>query len=622
MRVIRTFISFLLSILIAIFPALGEIINKKDIMEQLEVISVIDTVDFNITLKDSNGNTVYDSQFSDQTTPTPPETVIPASYDAREHGLITSVKNQASTGACWSFAAISAAETSAVKKGFADINSVDYSEAHLTWFGLQSLSDNTADPTYGDGIFCPSPFTDGGNWMRSVFALARWSGTETEENAPFNGFPDLMGNYGEEARYSSVAHLQNSEYISPDDETGIKQSIIDNGSITVSFYYNITFLNPTVNGAAYYQNSVDYTNHTAVIVGWDDNYSKDNFKRTPERDGAWLVKNSWGEHWGNDGYCWISYCAPSLSAFVSYDMESADNYDNIYQYDGFGYKGWAYITGETTMSMANVFTSDSLEALKAVSFHTVQNDVDYTVKIYTDLKDGSNPTEGRLRAEKSGHLDHRGYYTIPLDEAVTIKSGTHYSVVVTLTVPEGYNACIPLEYPEGFDGAHERSYYGEEGQSYFTVGEDYTQWQDTVAEGYNNVCVKAFTDEMKLALKGNSTFRVSLGYLTGVYLNMNTDYIINQFHNENAVYENGFVKLFDSLGNLIDSLEFSFYADIDDDGEVNKDDYELLSLILKAEVYCDDKDVAAGDLDYDGRLTTADLKLLNEYIKKLSGGKK
>ena len=106
---IRTIISFLLSILIAIFPSLSEIINQNDIMEKLEVISVVDTVDFNITLKDRDGNTVYDSQFSDQTTPTPPETVIPESYDARELGLITSVKNQASTGACWSFAAISAA---------------------------------------------------------------------------------------------------------------------------------------------------------------------------------------------------------------------------------------------------------------------------------------------------------------------------------------------------------------------------------------------------------------------------------------------------------------------------------------------------------------------------------
>ncbi|MBQ8783692.1 MAG: hypothetical protein IJZ57_07980 [Clostridia bacterium] len=617
---IRTVISFLLSIIIAIFPPLANIINPHDIEQQLEIISVVDTVDFNIMLKDKDGNTVYDSEFSDQETPTPPDTVIPFSYDAREQGLVTSVKNQASTGACWSFAAISAAESSAVKSGFEDVNTVDYSEAHLTWFGLRSLSDNEADPTCGDGIFSDSPYTDGGNWMRSVFALARWSGAEKEENAPFNGFPEAMGNYGEENRYSSYAHLQNSKYISPDDETGIKQAIIDNGSITVSFYYSQSFLNYSDNGAAYYQKSVTNTNHTAVIVGWDDDFSKDNFKRAPERDGAWLVKNSWGEYWGTDGYCWVSYCDPSLSCFVTYEMESADNYDNIYQYDGFGYKGWAYITGENKMTMANVFTADSLEALKAVSFHTVQNDVDYTVRVFTLLDEDDLPTDGKLSAEKSGHLDHRGYYTVELDEPVPIKAGSRYSVVVSITVPDGYNACIPLEYPEGFDGAHNRSYSAEEGVSYFTVGDDYSQWTDSAQEGYNNVCIKAFTDEMQLALKGKSTFRMSLGYLTGVYLQMSTDYIINQFYNRDAVYENGFVMLYDTLGNLIDSLEISFYGDIDDDGEVNKNDYELLSLILKAEVFYDDKDAAAGDLDFDGTLSTADLKLLEEYIK--SGGKK
>lgn len=579
---------------------------------------MVDTVDFNILLKDKDGNTVYDSQFSDQTTQTPPDIVIPERYDAREQGLVTSVKNQASTGACWAFAALSAAETSAVKNGFADIDTVDYSEAHLTWFGLRSLSDNEDDPTHGDGIFSDSPYTDGGNWMRSLFALARWSGAENEENAPFNGFPEAMGNYGEDARYSSYAHLQNSKYISPDDETGIKQAIIDNGSITTSFYYSQSFLKYSDDGAAYYQKSVTNTNHTAVIVGWDDNFSKDNFKRSPERDGAWLIKNSWGEYWGTDGYVWVSYCDPSLSCFVTYEMESADNYDNIYQYDGFGYKGWAYITGENKMTMANIFTADSLEALKAVSFHTVQNDVDYEVKIYTFLGENDLPTEGRLSAEKSGHLDHRGYYTVELDEPVPIKADSRYSVVVSITVPDGYNACIPLEYPEGFDGAHTRSYSSEEGVSYFTVGDDYSQWTDSSVEGYNNVCIKAFTDEMQLALKGKSTFRMSLGYLTGVHLHMSTEYIINQFYNKDAVYENGFVMLYDTLGNLIDSLEISFYADIDDDGEVNEDDYELLSLILKAEVFYDDKEAAAGDLDFDGTLTTADLKLLEEYVK--SGG--
>lgn len=617
---IRTVLSFLLSILIAIFPSLANIINPRDIVDQLEFISVIDTVDFNITLKDRDGNTVYDSEFSNQTTQTEPDTVIPSAYDSREQGLITSVKNQASTGACWSFAAISAAETSAVKNGFADINTVDYSEAHLTWFGLRSFSENEADPTHGDGIFSPSPYTDGGNWMRSVFALARWSGAQLEENAPFNGFPEAMGNYGEEERYASYAHLQNSKFISSDDETGIKQAILDSGSITASFYYSQSFLNYSDNGAAYYQRSVTNTNHTAVIVGWDDNFSKDNFKYTPERDGAWLVKNTWGEYWGDSGYFWVSYCDTSLSCFVTYDMESTDNYDNIYQYDGFGYKGWAYITGETTMTMANVFTADSLEALKAASFHTVQNDVDYTVSVYTNLDDGDLPTDGRLVATKSGHLDHRGYYTIELDEPVAVRANSKYSVVVSITVPEGYNACIPLEYPEGFDGAHNRSYSSEEGQSYFTVGEDYSQWTDSAAEGYNNVCIKAFTDEMQLSLKGTSSFRMSLGYLTGVYVNMSTDYILNQFYNKDAVYENGFVMLYDTLGNLIDSIEISFYADIDDDGQVDGEDYELLSLMINAEIFYDDKEATAADLNFDEKITDEDLRLLAQYLITLAGG--
>lgn len=616
---LRNIISFILSIIIAIFPNLESVFNTDDIVDDLEYVNMVETGNFNITLKDRNGNTVYDNTFSDQTTETETDITIPAEYDARNDGIVTSVKNQASTGACWAFAAISAAETSALKKGLAD--SADYSEAHLTWFGLRSLSDNEDDPTHGDGIFCDSPYTDGGNWVRSVFALARWSGVQQEENAPFSGFPEAMGNYDESERYTSYAHLQNSQVIPEEDETGIKKAILENGSITVSYYHTPTFLNSSDNGTTYYQNRVTNTNHTVTVIGWNDNFSKDNFRYTPESDGAWLVKNSWGEYWGDGGYFWISYCDTSLSYFVTYDMESADNYDNNYQYDGFGYKGWAYITGETTMSMANVFTADSLEELKAVSFHTVQNDVDYTVSIYSNLDEDGNPTDGKLRTVQTGHLDYRGYFTVELDKPVTIKQGTRYSVVVNITVPEGYNACIPLEYPEGYDGAHERSYHGEEGQSYFTVGEDYSQWTDSVKEGYNNVCIKAFTDELKLTLKGDSLFSMSLGYLTGVRLNMKTDFILNQFHNNDAVYENGFVKLYNELGELLDSIEISFYADINDDGEVDTDDYELLRLMINAEIAYDDKEASAADLNFDQKLTKADLDLFEQYIKQqITGG--
>ena len=61
-------------------------------------------------------------------------------------------------------------------------------------------------------------------------------------------------------------------------------------------------------GGIYHKEKYSGGFHGVLIIGWDDNYSKDNFVyEKPENDGAWLVLNSWGSSWGNNGTGWISY---------------------------------------------------------------------------------------------------------------------------------------------------------------------------------------------------------------------------------------------------------------------------------------------------------------------------
>ena len=77
--------------------------------------------------------------------------------------------------------------------------------------------------------------------------------------------------------------------------------------------------------------------HTISIVGWDDNYSKENFKTPegyiPEEDGAYIVLNSWGADWGYDGYFYISYedqnVESGMSGIASTSFKEAYEIDKI-----------------------------------------------------------------------------------------------------------------------------------------------------------------------------------------------------------------------------------------------------------------------------------------------------
>ncbi len=420
--------------------------------------------------------------------------LLPESYDARDKGYVTAVKNQGSSGNCWSFSAMSALESNSIIQGIGDSNT-DYSEAYHVWFSKRLLAADTSDLTYGDGYNVSNPYLTGGNWHDSVNSLAKWSGIANENDFPFYPYSiSSMGNYDESERYNknSGAVLKSAEVLL--DNNDVKRWISKEGSATAAFHYDKKYF---YNDEAYncYDTNLT-TNHQIVIVGWDDTYSYKNFdpQNQPSASGAWLCKNSWGTAWGNEGYFWVSYMDKSIGNFVGFTSQSSEKYDRNYTYNGAGWN--AIINNAGSASIANVFkTSETEETLYAVSTHLLTPGQKLNISIYTDLSaDYKSPIDGTLALEYTKTVTREGYHTIELPSEVTLNPDSYFSVVTELVNDDGISY-IPAE----VDGASNIAYSSQSGQSFIYLPQYYNSWKDTKNIRFsngavlNNVCVQAFT---------------------------------------------------------------------------------------------------------------------------------
>ncbi|MBE6782507.1 MAG: hypothetical protein E7536_00660 [Ruminococcaceae bacterium] len=433
---------------------------------------------------------------------------IPSKYSSNDLGYVSGVKNQGGANSCWAFAAVASAESNLLRKGLIkngdDLS--DLSEAHLVWFAHKSLTTDVNDPTFGDGANVGSPYYSGGDWHRSIYTLARGSGFTLEKDYPFYPYNSTsMGNYDESKRYESKATLDEAFLIPNESTDEIKKAVMEYGSVSFAALIVMEYFN----GAAYYQDKYVGTNHEMIIVGWDDTYSVNNFRPEckPSKPGAWLVKNSYDTTFGEDGYIWISYEEPSLNKFLVQDVSLKKEEESVYQYDGFGYQAMIGVPEYYDGSVANVFTAEKSEAIESVGFYTAegQDNVTYEISVYKNVtKGGKSPVDGgtKFPVVTSGVAKYSGYHKIKLDQIVPISKGETFSVVVRMTVPEsgGSPIIIPVEGQSKFyDGAYDRYYSSESGQSFFTLAQNGKEldWSEPVlgddAVNYNNVCVKAFT---------------------------------------------------------------------------------------------------------------------------------
>jgi cathepsin L len=200
----------------------------------------------------------------------------PSSIDWRTEGKVTPVKDQGGCGSCWAFSAISSVESRyAISSG------------NLLTLAPQAFVNCVQNPDECGG-------TGGceGATMELAFDLSTSVGVPTEANLPYAGRDQTCGSY-------TVA-VQTTGYtkIAENDANALESALAEGPvSVTVAAEPWMLYGGGTFTGCSsgMFASSGSDLDHGVQAVGYTSDY--------------WIVRNSWGASWGEEGYIMISRAA-------------------------------------------------------------------------------------------------------------------------------------------------------------------------------------------------------------------------------------------------------------------------------------------------------------------------
>ncbi len=409
------------------------------------------------------------------------------------------IRNQGDSNACWTFAMLSSLETNLALKNKQKV--YDFSEKHMNYATSRMFKDGKIN----DNGFNRS-VQDEGTFEIAIAYLTNGSGAVAEIEMPFTDDNELISISELKNKKVITEVLDTTEFPSYEAENvtnefknQMKEHIKNYGSISANIhgaeifsdYYN----NET--GALYCDNKQNCPiDHGVSIIGWDDNYSTDNFNtdHKPTNNGAWIIRNSWGEEYqtdleklreeikqiffaaypqecqnnnwnestdipndiadqiitedygytisgnkayskiGDNGIMYVSYEDVNIYSKLAGIEKASDKvtYDNIYQYNELGQNSDIEISS-SKVYLGNIFTKKSAtkEFLTKVSLYAPET---YKCKVYVNTKGASMNKEDleqvRLKNGESETIKP-GYHTLEFLNPIEI-TANEFAVVVEI----------------------------------------------------------------------------------------------------------------------------------------------------------------------------------------------
>lgn len=543
------------------------------------------------------------------------------------------VENQGVTNECWAFSVIKSMETNiALTSGVTELK--DFSERHMDYSLIKTFTDGTNENSL------KREAGDGGLPIMGLAYLTNGQGAVKEEDMKFENnvdkislselnkdvdtivtdyvmLPGINKKYtkDEEGNTVSVEYTDSNGNVYSKSEVEavrkiIKEYIVKNGAITAftagsksKFYNGTTIFEST----AYNCNETGIIrDHAITIVGWDDNYSKDNFKNgtKPSTDGAYIVLNSYGDKNFDEGYIYISYEDLLIeSELYGISSTSEVDYENIYQYDNFGgiYK---LGTQDTNVGyIGNTYTRNSSKT-------EVLNSVGVTVSDYTNIEIYVNPdgtscdlNDLTLVSKPMVTLDP-GYHRIDITPIEL--TGKDFSIVIKQTAEQNKKFNFEIEVKV------ENTSYAEvtsENRSYISLnGTDWSNLKDLNISGIDmnsaDVCIKGYTTEKIEEEKPTEPEKPSEDKFTSNVYKINDEYIMNISYNTTKE------KV---LSNIDTNLDIKI---LDENGTEITNNADIVKTGYKLKL-SNDKEytlIVRGDINCDGKLTLTDVsKIVLHY---------